>query len=65
MIPLLEAASVPRKLPARLLDRQLHGDDLPAASVRRRYRVPEDAPVSSRVDQLTERNHINNRCRHD
>ena len=52
MIPLFEAAPVLQKLRARLLDRQLHSDDLPAAYVRLLYRLPEDAPVSSRVDRL-------------
>ena len=56
MIPLLEAAPVLRALRARLLDRRLHSDDLPAAYVRLLYGLPEDAPVSSRVDQLAKRN---------
>jgi hypothetical protein len=35
---------------------ELFSDDLPAASARRRYRVPEDAPVISRINQLIAEN---------
>ena len=56
MIPLLEAAPVLQKLRGRLLDRQPHSDDLPAAYVRLLYGLPEDASVNSRVDQLADHN---------
>ena len=63
MIPLLEAAPVLQKLRARLLDRQLHSDDLPAAYVRLLNGLPEDVPVSSRVDQLAEHHCLERRPR--
>ena len=50
MIPLGEAVPAPQKL------RALFSDDLPAAYVRPISGLPEDAPVSSRVNQLAEHN---------
>ena len=52
MIPLGEAVPALQKLRAR--GRTLFSDDLPAAYVRLLYGLPEDAPVSSRVDQMAE-----------
>ena len=40
---------------------ELSSDDLPAAFVRRRYRVPEDAPVISRINQLITENRARRR----
>ena len=50
MIPLGEAVPALQKL------RALFSDDLPAAYVRPISGLPEDAPVSSRVNQLAEHN---------
>jgi len=41
---------------ARAYARELHSDDLPAASLRLLYGLTDEAPVISRVDQLSNRN---------
>lgn len=59
MIPLGEVAPVLQKLHARLRARELFSHDLPAAYVRLLYGLPEDTPVTSRADQLADRNSLN------
>jgi len=55
MIPLAEAAPAVQMI-ARAYARELHSDDLPAASLRLLYGLTDEAPVVSRVDQLANRN---------
>jgi hypothetical protein len=62
MIRLGEAAPVLQQLRARMRVRELYSDDLPdsddlpAAYLRLLYGSPDETPVASRVDQLSERN---------
>jgi hypothetical protein len=56
MITLGDAVPLLNELRRRMRASEVHGDDLPATSVRRRYRVPEDAPVISRIKQLITQN---------
>ena len=56
MIPLAEAAPAVQMI-ARAYARELHSDDLPAASLRLLYGLTDDTPIDSRVDQLTKENH--------
>ena len=56
MIPLGQAAPILRWLHDRIRAGELSSEDLPAAYVRRRYRVPEDAPVISRINQVIAEN---------
>ena len=60
LITLGEAAPALRVLRDRMRTRELHSEDLPGAYVPLLYGLPDEAPVVSRVDQLTERNRINN-----
>ena len=61
MIPLGDAVPALQKLPARMRAREPYSDDLPAAYVRLLYGLPEDAPVTSRLDQLTNENRTERR----
>jgi hypothetical protein len=56
-----EAAPVLQQLHARMRVRELYSDDLPAAHLRLLYGLPDETPVASRVDQLSERNSAKSR----
>jgi hypothetical protein len=58
MIQLAEAAPALQTLRERMCDREIHSDDPPAAYVRLLCNLPDDTPVVSRVDQLTEGNRL-------
>ena len=58
MIRLSEAAPELQTLRERMCGSEIHSDDLPGAYVRLLCNLPDDTPVVSRVDHLTEGNRL-------
>jgi len=61
LIQLGEAALALQTLHQRMCGSEIHSDDLPAATVRLLYDLPNDNLVVSRVDQLVERKRVDER----